>query len=116
MKYYKIKSYCKINLFLKVIKKLNSGYHNIVSLVTFCNLYDLISISKINAYKDEINFSGQFRDLDGTIYLFFCCNKDNDNQKDDDNLERYLHLFRTGSNKQNIDEKSVTLQKPYVLL
>ena len=60
MKYYKIKSYCKINLFLKVIKKLNSGYHNIVSLVTFCNLYDLISISKINAYKDEINFSGQF--------------------------------------------------------
>ena len=33
-------------------RRLSDGY--------FCNLYDLISISKINAYKDEINFSGQF--------------------------------------------------------
>ena len=61
MKNYKIKSYCKVNLFLRIIKKLKSGYHDIISLVTFCNLYDLISISQINSSKDKIKFSGKFK-------------------------------------------------------
>ena len=61
MKNFKIKSYCKINLFLKVLKKLNNGYHNIVSLITFCKLHDVISISKINDSRDKISFSGRFR-------------------------------------------------------
>ena len=56
----KIKSYCKINLTLKVLKKLNSGYHNIISLVTFCDLYDVMSISRIKNLKDKISFSGKF--------------------------------------------------------
>ena len=57
----KIKSYCKINLSLKVLRKLNSGYHSISSLITFCNLHDTISISKINKTKDKISFSGKFK-------------------------------------------------------
>ena len=57
----KIKSYCKINLSLKVLKKLNSGYHNIISLITFCDLHDIISISRIREPKDEISFSGKFK-------------------------------------------------------
>ena len=57
----KIKSYCKINLSLKVLKKLNSGYHNIISLITFSDLHDVISISKIRELKDEISFSGKFK-------------------------------------------------------
>ena len=57
----KIKSYCKINLSLKVLKKLNSGYHNIISLITFCDLHDVISISRIRNLKDKINFSGEFK-------------------------------------------------------
>ena len=57
----KIKSYCKINLSLKVLKKLNSGYHNIISLITFCDLHDVISISRIRKLKDEICFSGRFK-------------------------------------------------------
>ena len=61
MKNFKIKSYCKINLFLRVIKKLNNGYHNIVSLITFSDLHDVISISKIENTKDKISFSGKFR-------------------------------------------------------
>ena len=61
MKISKIKSYCKINLTLRVIKKLNNGYHNIVSLITFCDLYDLISISTIRNPKDKISFSGKFK-------------------------------------------------------
>ena len=61
MKNFEIKSYCKINLSLRVIKKLNSGYHNIISLITFCDLYDVISISKIRSLKDKISFSGKFK-------------------------------------------------------
>ena len=57
----KIKSYCKINLSLKVLKKLNSGYHNIISLITFCDLHDVISISRIRNLKDEISVSGKFK-------------------------------------------------------
>lgn len=60
MKNFKIKSYCKINLFLRVIKKLNNGYHNIMSLITFCDLHDVISISKIRSLKDKVSFSGKF--------------------------------------------------------
>ena len=61
MKNFKIKSYCKINLFLRVIKKLNNGYHNIMSLITFCDLHDVISISEIRNLKDKISFSGKFK-------------------------------------------------------
>ena len=60
MKNFKIKSYCKINLSLKIIKKLKNGYHNISSLITFCDLHDVISISKIKKSKDRITFSGKF--------------------------------------------------------
>ena len=60
MKNFKIKSYCKINLTLKVLKKSNSGYHNIISLITFCDLHDVISISKAKRRKDKIVFSGKF--------------------------------------------------------
>ena len=61
MKNFKIKSYCKINLSLKVLKKLNNGYHNIMSLITFCNLHDVILISKIRSKRDKINFIGPFK-------------------------------------------------------
>jgi len=61
VKNFKIKSYCKVNLFLRVIKKLNNGYHNIMSLITFCDLHDVISISKIGNLKDKISFSGKFK-------------------------------------------------------
>ena len=60
MKKFKIKSYCKINLFLRVINKLNNGYHNIVTLITFCNLHDVITISKTKDVNDKINFYGRF--------------------------------------------------------
>ena len=61
MKKFKIKSFCKINLSLRILKKLTNGYHNIKSLITFCDLHDVISISKIKNLKDKISFSGQFK-------------------------------------------------------
>ena len=57
MKKFKIKSFCKINLSLRVLKRLSNGYHNIKSLVTFCDLHDLISISKIKGVTDKITRS-----------------------------------------------------------
>jgi len=61
VKNFKIKSFCKINLYLRVIKKLNNGYHNMISLITFCDLYDVITISEIRNLKDKISFSGKFK-------------------------------------------------------
>ena len=39
---------------------MQNGYHNIQSLVTFCNLYDSITISNTNHLHDKIFFSGKF--------------------------------------------------------
>ena len=57
----KLKSYCKINLLLRVKKKLKNGYHSISSLITFCNLYDVISVGQIHSLNDKISFSGKFK-------------------------------------------------------
>ena len=61
MKKTKIKSLCKINLSLRVLGKLNNNYHSINSLITFCNLHDVVSIYKTNNPKDVITFSGKFK-------------------------------------------------------
>ena len=61
MKKFKIKSYSKVNLYLKVLKKLSNGHHSISSLITFCEPYDVISISINKDSKDYISFSGKFR-------------------------------------------------------
>ena len=61
MKRIKIKSYCKINLSLKVIKKMKNGYHTINSIITFCNLHDIISITKNKKLNDNITFTGMFK-------------------------------------------------------
>ena len=61
VKKFQIKSFCKINLFLRVLKKMSSGYHSINSLITFCEPYDLISIHKTNNLYDKISFSGKFK-------------------------------------------------------
>ena len=52
-----IKSYSKINLFLKVLKKKKKGLHNIQSTAMLLDLHDEISIKKTQKKKDEIVFS-----------------------------------------------------------
>ena len=61
MKKFKVKSFCKINLSLRVLKRLCDGYHNIKSLITFCDLHDVILIRKIKGLNDKISFSGRFK-------------------------------------------------------
>ncbi|MDC0450101.1 4-(cytidine 5'-diphospho)-2-C-methyl-D-erythritol kinase [Pelagibacteraceae bacterium] len=56
-----IKSYSKINLFLRVLKKNSGGLHDLQSSVILIDLYDEINIKRIISKKDEIKFIGQFR-------------------------------------------------------
>ena len=56
-----IKSFSKINLFLKVLKKNNKGLHNVQSSVMLLDLHDQISLKKINKNKDSIEFIGRFK-------------------------------------------------------
>jgi 4-diphosphocytidyl-2-C-methyl-D-erythritol kinase len=61
MKTFLIYSFCKINLSLRVIKKLTNGLHKIQSIVTFINLFDIIKIKETRAKNDQIKFYGKFR-------------------------------------------------------
>jgi len=56
-----IKSYSKINLFLKVLKKNSKGLHDIQSSVLLVDLHDNISLKTTNKKKDNIKFIGQFK-------------------------------------------------------
>ena len=60
MKFFKIKSYAKINLSLNIIKKLPSKFHQIESLVSFINLHDLIYLRYIKSNGHKVYFNGQF--------------------------------------------------------
>ena len=55
-----LKSCSKINLSLKINKKLASGLHNIQSFFCLINLHDRIKIKKIKEKRDIIKFRGKF--------------------------------------------------------
>ena len=61
MKKFKIKCFCKVNLCLRVIKKVNKDYHLIKSFITFCDISDTITLSIRKSLKDKIIFSGRFK-------------------------------------------------------
>ncbi len=61
MENFKIYSLCKINLTLRILKKINKNLHDIESLITFCKPYDEILVKRINSSKDKIIFSGKFK-------------------------------------------------------
>jgi 4-diphosphocytidyl-2-C-methyl-D-erythritol kinase len=54
-----LKAYGKINLYLKVIKKLKNKYHEIESLFCFFNIYDEIFVFANRTYN-KIIFTGKF--------------------------------------------------------
>ncbi|MBA1339904.1 MAG: 4-diphosphocytidyl-2-C-methyl-D-erythritol kinase [Pelagibacterales bacterium] len=60
MKFFKIKSYAKINLSLNITGKLNSKLHKVESIVSFVNLYDLIYLRPINSNNHRVYFKGKF--------------------------------------------------------
>ena len=52
----KLKSFAKVNLFLHVLNKREDGYHNILSLLSRIDLFDIITIEKSS--KLEIIYTG----------------------------------------------------------
>ena len=56
-----LKSPAKINLSLKIGKKINHQYHDIQSIIFLINLYDQITIKKITGDKDILKFTGKFK-------------------------------------------------------
>jgi len=56
-----IKSYSKLNLSLKILKKQTNGLHDISSYNCLINLYDKIHIKKISDQRDKIIFKGPFK-------------------------------------------------------
>ena len=56
-----LKSPAKINLSLKIGKKINHQYHDIQSVIFLINLHDQITIKKITGKKDIFKFTGKFK-------------------------------------------------------
>jgi 4-diphosphocytidyl-2-C-methyl-D-erythritol kinase len=56
----KIKSFAKVNLFLKVVGK-SKNYHNLYSLISQINLFDEVSIQETSAKKSKFLFTGPFK-------------------------------------------------------
>ena len=58
LKEYSLFSPGKINLFLEILSKRNDGFHNLNSLMCFCDIGDKIKISKSECYS--LNIIGPF--------------------------------------------------------
>ena len=59
MNFVSLKSYAKVNLSLRVLKKLKK-IHKIETLICFINLYDEIYIKQSDHKKHEVIFNGEF--------------------------------------------------------
>src|SRR6056300_61185 len=91
-----IKSFSKLNLFLKVLKKNRDKLHNIQSNTVLINLYDQIEIKKINEKKDKINFIGRFKESV---------------QKKDNSIIRSLNLLRSNNLIDKTNRYKITINK-----
>ncbi len=57
-----IKSYAKINLFLRVLKKIK-GLHNVQSSIMLLDLFDSISVKRIKKKKTILNLLANFKKI-----------------------------------------------------
>jgi len=64
-----INSYAKVNLYLKIGKKLKSGYHNIQSVMQLVSLYDSISFEKLKS--NEIVIESNTKELENENNLAY---------------------------------------------
>ena len=56
-----LKSYAKINLSLRINKRLSNGFHDLQSIYCLIDLHDNITLNRIkNVNKDKVKFSGPF--------------------------------------------------------
>jgi len=100
MKFYKIKSYAKVNISLDVIGKFKSKLHKIESLITFLNLHDQIFIKKIKNKSHKVIFFGKFSKGIKKNNTIFNLLKILDNNK---KLKNQKYLIKV---KKNIPQRS----------
>ena len=86
-----IRSYAKINLFLKILGKKNN-YHQLYSLITLINLHDKISITENNLGKDMCKFSNNLKvkKNSNTLLLLLELMKKNFKQIKEKNFSIYI--------------------------
>ena len=86
-----IRSYAKINLFLKILGKKNN-YHRLYSLITLINLHDKISITENNLGKDMCKFSNNLKvkKNSNTLLLLLELMKKNFKQIKEKNFSIYI--------------------------
>ena len=90
-----LKSYAKINLDLKIGKKLANGYHELKSIMQQINLYDILKFKKLN--ENKINIKSNIKELENEkniIYktAFLIKNKFNINKGIEIILEKNIPL------------------------
>ena len=64
-----VNSHAKLNLYLKIGKRLKSGYHNVQTVMQFVNLHDIISFEKLK--EDKIVIETNTKDLENKNNLAY---------------------------------------------
>ena len=68
MKKFKIKCFCKVNLCLRVIKKISKNYHFIKSFITFCDVHDITISSLFPVSNPIVEPLRCVQNTDGVVY------------------------------------------------
>lgn len=108
----KIKAFAKVNLILKVIGKLDNGYHNLQMLNGKINLYDEITINKNNINKDILIFKNSKLDgyKDNLVLKCISVLKDMYNIKDTFDIIIYKNIpVGAGLGGGSVDAASIIL-------
>ena len=59
MRYITLKSFAKLNIHLRVLRKLKTKFHRIETFIVFCKLHDLIKVKQIKEKNHKIKFFGK---------------------------------------------------------
>ena len=109
----KIKSFAKINLFLKVIGK-SKNYHNLYSLISQINLFDEISIQETSAKKSKFLFTGPYKiksEKNTISDLIYLMKKNFLHLKDKNFIVRVKNNIPNGSGLGGASSNAVTVFK-----
>ena len=60
IKKYHLRSPAKINLYLRIVKKLSNNYHEIDSLISHVGVFDEITVLENKNKKTSVKFFGEF--------------------------------------------------------
>ncbi|EMH79761.1 4-diphosphocytidyl-2C-methyl-D-erythritol 2-phosphate synthase [alpha proteobacterium HIMB114] len=109
----KIKSFAKVNLFLKVVGK-SKNYHNLYSLISQINLFDEITIKETSAKKSKFLFTGPFKiksEKNTISDLIYLMKKKFLNLKDKNFIVRVKKNIPNGSGLGGASSNAVTVFK-----